>query len=500
MQNEIPMPSQRVDAGNRTLILALQLVVACFLLMRLWFDLRADPIGDEAYYWMWGQQLELSYFDHPPLNAWMLWLIENLLGWNRFNLRLLTWFTLGGSFAIFWYWAKRISPANPGLYFWQTSAIYLAMPVMFLVTTIAINEHLLLFFALLSMHFFLIFADRWEEGHRDFRPLYLAALAAGFATLAKYNGVFLGLGFLAFIIVRPKMRPLLRSPYLYLAALLAIAAQAPVLYWNFTEGLASFRYHLTQRGLGHNRYLHFSNMVDMILTMAEVISPVLFLALFRLPWVKSVSPFEMRAKALGLTVFAAAFGAMLIVSLFVDVFFYWNALAYAALAIVAFQALNRRWILWLHLTLGLFIAGVFTFSFTVKPLPILQFGDRAATYTYGWADVAAAVNRQHDAHPEAFLAATYYANAAQLGFQLRSTDVTAFNAVASQYDYWFDASSHQGRDALIIADRVSKIGYAASLFRSVTKLEDVPVVVDGDTVWSYQIYLGEGFGEAKPPG
>jgi hypothetical protein len=26
-----------------------------------------NPIGDEAYYWLWGQHMALSYFDHPPL-------------------------------------------------------------------------------------------------------------------------------------------------------------------------------------------------------------------------------------------------------------------------------------------------------------------------------------------------------------------------------------------------------------------------------------------------
>ena len=26
---------------------------------------------DEAYYWMWGQHLSWSYFDHPPLDGWL---------------------------------------------------------------------------------------------------------------------------------------------------------------------------------------------------------------------------------------------------------------------------------------------------------------------------------------------------------------------------------------------------------------------------------------------
>ena len=31
----------------------------------------APPTADEAYYWLWGQHLDWSYYDHPPLAAWL---------------------------------------------------------------------------------------------------------------------------------------------------------------------------------------------------------------------------------------------------------------------------------------------------------------------------------------------------------------------------------------------------------------------------------------------
>ncbi len=34
--------------------------------------------ADEAYYWVWGQRLQLSYFDHPPLVSWLTYLGNNL--------------------------------------------------------------------------------------------------------------------------------------------------------------------------------------------------------------------------------------------------------------------------------------------------------------------------------------------------------------------------------------------------------------------------------------
>src|SRR4051794_30260911 len=70
-----------------------QIAVAVLLALRLYFDFAAPPLGDEAYYWMWGQRPALSYFDHPPLHAWLLGVVSIVGGWNNFSLRVLTWFS-----------------------------------------------------------------------------------------------------------------------------------------------------------------------------------------------------------------------------------------------------------------------------------------------------------------------------------------------------------------------------------------------------------------------
>jgi len=89
--------------------------IAFFVLLaiKLYISVTAPPIGDEAYYWIWGQKLGWSYFDHPPLHAWLLHL-ASIFGWNLFGLRILTWLTFAGTLWIFWDWAKRLRPEDPG--------------------------------------------------------------------------------------------------------------------------------------------------------------------------------------------------------------------------------------------------------------------------------------------------------------------------------------------------------------------------------------------------
>ena len=43
--------------GLRWNIVLLQLVFVYILGLKLWFDIAVSPMGDEAYYWMWGQHL-----------------------------------------------------------------------------------------------------------------------------------------------------------------------------------------------------------------------------------------------------------------------------------------------------------------------------------------------------------------------------------------------------------------------------------------------------------
>ena len=339
-----------------------------FLVLRVYFDLSADLFGDEAYYWMWGQRLGWSYFDHPPLHAWLLRAVSLLAGWHPVSVRLLTWLTLAGVLLIFRAWSRRIAPDQPALWFWRAAAIYLASPMFFGMTMIAYNDHLLVFCSLLALHFFLSFADRWETGApRALRWLYLAAFALGLAVLTKYNGVFIGLGMAATLLLRPKLRPLLRTPHPWLAALLAVAMQAPVVYWNLTEGLASFRYHLDDRWNGGAGQLHLMHPVNFLLLSVVLWSPFLIWPLVRLIRATPVNDFEARARTLALTTFAISTVSFLAISVVLDAYFYWNIVAFVALTPLLARYINR-WLLGAHIVFGLVIACLIVTNFAITPV------------------------------------------------------------------------------------------------------------------------------------
>jgi 4-amino-4-deoxy-L-arabinose transferase-like glycosyltransferase len=472
----------------------MQGVVAVLIVLKLWFDIATPPMGDESYYWMWGQRLELSYFDHPPLHAWLLWLTEKLVGWHWWSVRALTWVCLGTTLAVFWSWARRIMPENRQDYFWRTTTLYLATPIFWLMSTIAFNDYLLIALAIVAAHFFLVFLTEWEAGIRRHIPLYLAALFLGLAVLTKYNGALLGLAFAAMVLSRRATWPLLRNPHLYVAGLLSVAMQAPVLWWNLTEGMASFNFHLGTRLTGSTASLAYGYPLVYLANMALVLSPFLFIALFRYPFGPKPTGFEANGRRFAFAGFGVSTLVFLAVSFFVYVFFYWNIIGYVALLPVAFRYLGKRWLFWLHTAFGLAMAIVLTANFTLFPLAnLVGPKDWGTSANFGWDELAVAVSQERAAHPEAFLGATRYTYAAQIGYQLRTSEVTSFNTLTDQYDFWTDRQALAGRDALIIADGAWPIGFAQTQFANMTLLRTVTISRFGQPVTDYEIWLGESY-------
>lgn len=54
------------------------LVLALTFLLHLWLAYAMPMTNDEAYYWDWGQSLQLSYFDHPPGVSYLTWMSSNV--------------------------------------------------------------------------------------------------------------------------------------------------------------------------------------------------------------------------------------------------------------------------------------------------------------------------------------------------------------------------------------------------------------------------------------
>lgn len=58
------------------------------LLIHLGMSACVPPAADELYYWCWAKEPQWSYYDHPPLTAYLIWASTSVFGDNLFAIRL----------------------------------------------------------------------------------------------------------------------------------------------------------------------------------------------------------------------------------------------------------------------------------------------------------------------------------------------------------------------------------------------------------------------------
>src|SRR5436190_5018685 len=65
--------------------------LAVVALLSAWVCATVPAFSQEAYYWTYAQHPALSYFDHPPMVAWLIWIGTTMFGDGAIGIRLCTW-------------------------------------------------------------------------------------------------------------------------------------------------------------------------------------------------------------------------------------------------------------------------------------------------------------------------------------------------------------------------------------------------------------------------
>ncbi len=212
---------------------------AVAVLIRLVAMCIVPLIPEEAYYWMYGQNPQLSYYDHPPMVAWVIRAGTMLLGDTEIGVRLFGALLSITSSLLMYRFAQLWFDARTAL---ASAVLILILPVYFGIGFVAPMDSALCFFWLTCL-LAVSFAFKRNQG----RWWYLAGIALGGALLSKYSALFLGAGVLLAATSTRDGRKQLRTIHPYLGGLLALAIFSPVLIWNVRHDWASFRFQFIER-------------------------------------------------------------------------------------------------------------------------------------------------------------------------------------------------------------------------------------------------------------
>ena len=466
----------------------MRLIAVILLLIKLVLLLGAHPFMDETYYFIWGQHPQLSYFDHPAMIGWTQGIAGAVLGWNVFGLRAMVLLTLIGDLVFLYLFAQRTQ--DPPWSFWTTATIFLATPILFGLTSVALPDHLMVFFTLAAIYC----VERLRHQPERVRWLYLGGIAAGFAMLSRYNSGVLAGALLAYVLIVPEMRRLFATPHLYLAVLLAIAMQTPVLIWNAQHGLASFGFITGGRAKLPGSGLNLEGLRGYIVGGLAVLSPFIIWPMLRFGFTRRDGHGYARL------VFAISTLGFLLASLFTNILIHWNAIAYVAALPFLATHFRSRILLGAQIAYGVLAIGFAAVNYGVLPvMATVNAPDQTSAWAYGWDEVADAVKRVKANNTVGFVAATDYALASPLAFALRDRDVTSISMHRDGFDDWFDAEAHRGQDAIIVADYWRQLDPAfAAQFKSVEPVRLLDITRFDKVLDHITIYLARDFSPVAP--
>lgn len=213
------------------------LLVGFFSLIKLILAFFLELGNDEAYYWLYSQYWQWSYFDHPPMVAvWIRLFTANLaleqyegfirLGsvagsalssWFLFRAVSLIYSERAGLFAAALYNASFYSAITAGLYILPDS------PQM-------------VFWTLA-----LLLIARISKDESNWKLWLWFGIIAGFCIMSKVHGAFLWIGLGGYVLFQKSSW--LKRPQLYMALLLTIIIISPIFFWNVRYDFATFRFH-----------------------------------------------------------------------------------------------------------------------------------------------------------------------------------------------------------------------------------------------------------------
>tara|TARA_Y100001936_G_scaffold252558_1_gene312742 strand:- start:27490 stop:30168 length:2679 start_codon:yes stop_codon:yes gene_type:complete len=207
-------------------------IVIFILLLRLVYLGQAQLIPDEAYYWNYAQHLDLSYLDHPPMVAWLIWLGTSIFGDNEFGVRISAYICSIIAMIYLYFLTLNIYNKSTAM----CAVLLLAvLPIGFVHGMLMTPDAPLLAAWAATLYYM----ERALVAGRNSAWIG-ASIAFGLGILSKYTLGLLGFSALLFLLIDPTARRWLFRPHPYIAAVFSLLLFAPVIIWNHENDWASF--------------------------------------------------------------------------------------------------------------------------------------------------------------------------------------------------------------------------------------------------------------------
>jgi 4-amino-4-deoxy-L-arabinose transferase-like glycosyltransferase len=209
------------------------LALAALTLLRLIFCATLPLTPDEAYYFAWSAHLQTGYFDHPPMIAYLMHFGVLAAGPSPFGIRLLApLLAAAGTLLIYDAGEQFFPDRQAGL---VAAALLNATLLVGAGAVIFTPDTPLLLFWTAGIAAF----ARWQRSG-DPRWWGGIGIAVGLALLSKYTAILFAAAIFLHLVSSRAGRAGLRTPWPWVAAVLALLIFSPDIVWNAAHHWVSY--------------------------------------------------------------------------------------------------------------------------------------------------------------------------------------------------------------------------------------------------------------------
>jgi len=466
-----------------------------FQLFRLGLLPFVGLMPQDAYYYLYGQNLSLSYFDHPGMIGYLLRIFSEIFGQSVFVIKFTDFFITSLTLYSFHKLASLFLSSNK---VWKAMVLMVSTVFISILSFNSTPDVPLILFWTLSL--ITLYKAIFEQ-----KKFYwiLAGLCMGLAFNSKYTALLLQIGLIGFLVFSNKYRKLFLSPWLWIGLIISVAEMFPVWWWNYQNEYASFAFQSTERT---DTITEFEFKPELILgTLAHqavLLIPILF-------WLFLVFSFKHIKKALFkfklpnqkilflLAFFVPTFVGFLLLSPVYWIKVNWMMPSYITGVIIASLYIGKK-----LMKAQIIISIVFHLALTLEVLFYLAPIKSDDTFV-GWEELSKEVSELKNQHPNSFVfSADSYKTSAVLNFYL-DEKVYGKNIVglpALHFDYLGDdLSLLNGKDAIFIdsdkrfrnRDKRNQIlpVQLKNYFEQVIELEPIFIKKGNKEVRKFWVYL-----------
>jgi len=408
---------------------------------------------DEAHYWQYSQYLDFSYFDHPPMVGYLIYIFTKIFGNNLYGVRIPAILCFNIALIYFYRLIKEFYNTKVAFY---SSLLFSITPIFFVGSIITIPDTSLgMFWTMFIFYFykFVITKDTWL--------LYLCGVILGFAGLSKYNAILLFISSLIILSVNKELRNWFLKKDFYIFCLITISIISPIILWNIAHDSISLKYqfsHGVGKGTSFSALLFLQNFSFQAVYLSPVLFGFLWYYVFRFLFKKEKS-FTIKEQFL---IYFALPGIVLfnVVAFKNQILPHWPAISY--LTLIPFLSLNNKnsrylssFICALIMTTVVILVSIFS----IIPIPGKYKYADTPDKLYGWEVAAKEMKNLLEIHPESFIFTHRYYSAGQLRFAIakhynkKIPQVFCLDKDFNQYDFWYkNLSQYNGGDAIFFAE------------------------------------------------